>query len=84
MSDEAIGRVTHYFDRIGVAVLELMGTVRVGDTIHFHGHSTDFNQKIDSLQIEHKSVSEGNPGQDVALKVSQKVHPHDQVMKVTE
>jgi len=84
MSDEAIGRVTHYFDRISVAVLELTGTVRIGDTIHFHGHSTDFSQKVDSLQIEHKSVSEGNPGQNVALKVSQKVHPHDQVMKVTE
>jgi translation elongation factor EF-1alpha len=84
MSDEAIGKVTHYFDQISVAVLQLTGTVRIGDTIHFHGHSTDFEQKVDSLQIEHKSVSEGNPGQDVALKVSRKVHPNDQVMKVTE
>jgi hypothetical protein len=84
MPDEAIGKVTHYFDRIGVAVLQLTGTVRVGDTLHFHGHATDFTQKVDSLQVEHLSVSEGNPGQEVALKVSQKVHPHDQVLKVAE
>ena len=84
MPDETIGKVTHYFDRISVAVLQLTRTVRVGDTIHFHGHSTDFNQKVDSLQVEHKSVPEGNPGQEVALKVDQKVHPNDQVMKVTE
>jgi translation elongation factor EF-1alpha len=84
MSDEPIGKVTHYFDRISVAVLQLTGTIRVGDTIHFHGHSTDFTQKIDSLQIEHQSVPEGNPGQEVALKVGQKVHPNDQVIKVTE
>jgi translation elongation factor EF-1alpha len=84
MSDDPIGKVTHYFDRIGVAVLQLTGTIRVGDTLHFHGHSTDFKQKVDSLQLEHVSVPEGNPGQDVALKVSQKVHPNDQVTKVTE
>ncbi|HNQ79660.1 MAG: hypothetical protein PHF93_03065 [Acidobacteriota bacterium] len=83
MPEEAIGKVTHYFDRIGVAVLQLTGTVRVGDTLHFQGHSTDFSQAITSLQIEHKNVSEGNPGQDVALKVDRKVHPHDHVLKVT-
>jgi putative protease len=84
MSDNPVGKVTHYFDRIGVAVLELTETVRVGDTLHFLGHSTDFKQKVDSLQIEHKNVAEGKPGQDVALKVSQKVHPNDKVLKATE
>jgi hypothetical protein len=48
------------------------------------GHSTDFKQKVDSLQIEHKNVPEGKPGQDVALKVTEKVHPNDKVLKVTE
>ena len=84
MSDNPIGKVTHYFDRIGVAVLQLTDTIRVGDTLHFLGHSTDFKQKVDSLQIEHKNVPEGKPGQDVALKVSEKVHPNDKVLKVTE
>lgn len=84
MSDFRIGKVSHYFDRIGVAVLELTETIRVGDTIHFHGHSTDFKQSVDSLQLDHKNVTEAKPGQDVALKVNQKVHPHDAVFKVTE
>ena len=65
MPEETIGKVTHYFDRIGVAVLQLTGTVRVGDTIHFQGHSTDFSQPVTSLQIDHKDVSEGKSGQDV-------------------
>ncbi|MBM3311317.1 MAG: hypothetical protein FJY80_07400 [Candidatus Aminicenantes bacterium] len=84
MSEIQIGKVTHYFDRIGVAVLELTDTIRVGDTLHFLGHSDDFKQTVDSLQIEHKNVAEAKPGQDVALKVSQKVHPHDKVFKVTD
>jgi hypothetical protein len=84
MSDSPIGKVTHYFDHIGVAVLELTAAVRVGDTIHFLGHSTDFTQKADSLQIEHKNVVEAKPGQDVALKVAQKLHPGDMALKVEE
>jgi putative protease len=84
MPDNPIGKVSHYFDRIGVAVLALTESVRVGDTIHFLGHSTDFKQKVDSLQIEHQNVPEGKPGQDVALKVAQKVHPNDKVLRVTE
>jgi len=83
MSDIPVGKVIHYFDRIGVAVLELTETIRIGDTLHFHGHSTDFKQAVDSLQLEHKNVTEAKPGQDVALKVAQKVHPHDAVFKVT-
>ncbi len=83
MPDDPIGKVKHYFDRIGVAVLELTAPVKVGDTIHFLGHSADFTQTVDSLQIEHQSVPEAKPGQDVALKVSQKVHPGDKVLKVT-
>ena len=83
MSEIQIGKVTHYFDRISVAVLGLTDTIRVGDTLHFHGHTTDFTQPVDSLQIEHQNVTEAKPGQDVALKVAQKVHPHDAVFKVT-
>lgn len=83
MSESRIGKVTHYFDRITVAVLELTDTLRVGDKIHFLGHSTDFKQEISSLQLEHQNVNEGKPGQDVALKVNQKVHPNDAVFKIT-
>ncbi|MBM3294341.1 MAG: hypothetical protein FJY82_07420 [Candidatus Aminicenantes bacterium] len=82
MAENPIGKVTHYFDRIGVAVLNLTDTIKVGDTIRFRGHSTDFTQEVSSLQIEHQNVAEARPGQDVALKVDQKVHPHDAVFKV--
>jgi len=82
MSENRIGKVTHYFDRISVAVLGLTDKLCVGDTIHFLGHSTDFKQEVNSLQIEHQNVAEGKPGQDVALKVNQKVHPNDAVFKI--
>lgn len=83
MSEIRIGKVTHYFDHISVAVLELTEKIRVGDTVRFLGHSTDFKQEVNSLQIEHLSVNEATQGQEVALKVSQKVHPNDAVIKIT-
>ncbi len=83
MSGNRIGKVTHYFDRIGVAVLELTERIQVGDTVHFFGHATDFKQEVKSLQIEHQNVNEAKPGQDVALKVAQKVRPNDSVFKIT-
>lgn len=83
MSGIRIGKVTHYFDRISVAVMELTEGIRVGDTLHFLGHGTDFKQEVKSLQIEHQNVDEAQPGQDVALKVAQKVHPNDAVFKIT-
>jgi translation elongation factor EF-1alpha len=83
MTENPIGKVTHYFDHIGVAVLALTDTLRVGDSIHIHGHTSDFTQQVTSMQIDHKPVSEAKPGQDVALKTDQKVHEHDAVFKVT-
>lgn len=84
MSGIRIGQVTHYYDRLNVAVLALTEVIRLGDTVHILGHSTDFQQEVASLQIEHQPVSEAKPGQDVALKVAQRVHPHDAVFKITE
>jgi translation initiation factor IF-2 len=83
MSEIRIGKVTHYFDHISVAVLELTEKIRVGDTVRFLGHSTDFKQEVNSLQIEHLSVNEATQGQEVALKVSQIVHPNDSMFKIT-
>lgn len=77
-----IGKVTHYFDHLNVAVLALTEAIRVGDTLHFLGHSTDFKQEVSSLQIEHKAVNEAKPGEDVAMKVLQRVHPNDGVFKI--
>ena len=82
MSGVRIGEVTHYFDKISVAVLSLTGTLRVGDTVHILGRSTDFQQVVTSLQIEHQPVNEAAPGQDVALKVGQRVRPRDAIFKI--
>ena len=69
--------------RPGLAAIALTEPLRVGDTIHVLGHSTDFRQEVTSLQIEHEAVTEAKPGDDVALKVTQKVHPHDKVFRLT-
>lgn len=84
MAGTQIGQITHYFDHISVGVLSLTEPLRVGDTVHILGHSTDFKQEVTSLQIEHQPVNEGKPGDDVAMKVIQKVHPHDKVFKLTD
>ena len=83
MSGIRIGEVTHFYDRLGVAVLKLREPICVGDTLHLLGHHTDFQQKVESMQIEHRAVTGAGPGQDVAVKVAQKVHPGDAVFKVS-
>jgi len=84
MSGTQIGQINHYFDHLNVASLVLTEPLHVGDTIHILGHSTDFKQKVNSLQIDHQAVDEAKPGDDVGVKVIQKVHVHDKVFKLTD
>ena len=84
MQEKDIGVITHYFGHISVGIIELCDSLAVGDTIHVKGAHDDFTQTIDSMQIEHKDVTEGKKGDMVGVKVIQKVHPHDKVYKVTE
>ena len=85
MAEQKIGRVTHYWAKIGVAGIEITaGEVRVGDTIRFKGHTTDFTQRLDSMQVEHDPVTVARAGDSVALKVTDHVRDHDEVYKVTE
>jgi putative protease len=79
-----IGRVTHYYSHLNVAVLELTDHLKVGETVHFLGHTTDFNQKVISMEIEHHHVVAVNPGDNVALKVIEPVREHDVMYRVTE
>ena len=74
-----IGKVTHYFGHLDVAVLSLVGELKVGDTIHILGHSTDFTQIVGSMEIEHKKVQSVKSGDDVALKIAEPVRVHDTV-----
>lgn len=82
MSGTRVGKISHYFDHINVAVLTLTEAIHVGETLHFLGHSTDFRQEITSLEIEHKAVETARPGEDVAMKVTQRVHPNDAIFRV--
>lgn len=83
MEEKPIGRVTHFFGRISVAVLDLTEPLKVGETIHIKGHTTDLTQKVESMQFEHKDIQEAKPGDQVAIKVNGRVHEHDVVYKVT-
>ena len=83
MSEKQVARVTHYFSRLSVAVLALTEALSVGDRVHICGHSTDFEQTVDSMQIEHKPVLKVGPGDDVALKVVEPVHQGDVVYRMT-
>ncbi len=83
MSGIRVGEVTHFYDRLCVAVLRLTEPIHVGDMVHLLGHHADFQQRVESLQIEHQAVREAGPGQEAALKVTQTVHPGDAIFKVS-
>ncbi len=83
MAEQKVGEVSHYFGGISVAALELSGELRVGDTIHIKGHTSDFVQTVDSIQIEHDSVESAGPGDSVGIKVAEHARQHDEVFKVT-
>jgi len=78
-----IGVVTHYFGHLSVATVRLeTGTLRVGDVIHIRGHTTDFKQKVESLQVDHAPATEVGPKDDFGLKVIEHAREHDVVFKV--
>lgn len=79
-----IGRVTHYYNHINVAVLKLDENLKLGDLIHILGHSTDFIQRVTSMEVEHHTTLWVKPGDDVAVKVVEPVHEHDIVYRVVE
>ncbi len=81
--EKQIGKITHYFDRIGVAVLELETGLKVGDTIHIAGRRTDFVQQVSSMEIEHQKMQAVSAGADVALKVDDVVHEGDEIYRAT-
>lgn len=79
-----IGKVTHYFTKIGVAVLELSDTVAVGDEITIRGQTTNFTQTIDSMEIDKVKVETAGKGQSIGLKVRERVRQNDDVYKVAK
>jgi len=84
MPEAGIGRVEKYYSRLGVALIGLTGgPLRLGDVIHIRGVTTDFEQPVESMQIEHVRVDQAEAGQRVAIQVIAKARQHDIVYKVT-
>ena len=82
--EERVGFVTHYYGHLSVAAIRLeSGSLRVGDTIRILGHTSDFRQRVESMQIEHQPVTEAGKRQEIGLKVTQHAREHDDVYKVT-
>lgn len=77
--EKAIGKITHFYTKIGVGIIELTGTLKVGDKIKIKGHSTDIEQDVDSIQVDHAEVEEAKKGDVIGLKVSDKVREGDEV-----
>ena len=77
-----VGKVTHYYNKAGVAIVELLGTLKVGDMLKFQGHGADFEQVADSIQMNHEQVQSAGKGDMVGLKVAQEVKEGTEVEKV--
>ena len=78
-----IGKITHYFSNIGVAVIDLFSTLKVGETIRIvGGEETDFEQEVKSIQIDHKEVKSAKKGDSMGMKVDDRVHEGYKVFKV--
>ena len=80
---EEIGEVIGFLGHLSVATIKITnGTLKIGDTIRIQGHTTNFEQVIDSMQIEHESIQEAKTGDDIGLKVKEKVRHNDKVYKL--
>jgi len=82
--EELVGKVTHYFGKIEVAIIELSKEIKVGDKIHIKGNTTDFEQEVNSMQIEHQNIEKAKKGDMIGLKVKEKVREGDEVYKVLD
>jgi translation elongation factor EF-1alpha len=82
--DIRIGKVTHYYSHLGVAVLELDEPLQLGDTLLFLGHTTELIQEVTSLEVNHHKIQVAGPGQEIAVKVTDQVRAGDLVYKVVE
>jgi putative protease len=83
MAEHLVGVVSHYYSELGVVGIKLSGELKVGDTIHILGHTSDFTQTVDSIEIEHETVESAKAGDPVGVKVKERARVHDQVLMVT-
>jgi len=83
MADLKVGKVTHFFDKIGVAVVEVLGDLSIGDTVKISGHNKEFTMPVESMQIEHEQIKDAKKGDTVGMKVTQEVKEGDEVYKTS-
>lgn len=84
MAEEKIGVVTHYWTNLHVAGVKISdGELKVGDTIHIKGHTSDFSQQVESMQVGEEKVDVAKAGDDIGLAVTEHAREHDEVFKVT-
>lgn len=79
MADKKIGTITHFFDKISVGIIKLDGKLKVGDKIKIQSGTTNFEQEISEMQLEHENIQEGKKGQEIGVKVKEKVREGDTV-----
>ena len=77
-----VGKVKHYYTKLGVAVIELSDSLKTGDKIKIKGATSDFEQPVESMQIEHDKIEEAKAGQSIGMKVKEHVREHDVVYKL--
>ena len=82
MSEHKVGQISHYFNEIGVAGIEVTDTIHVGDVVHITGHTSDFTQKVDSIEIDHLHVDEAGAGDSIGVKLVDRARVHDEVFVV--
>lgn len=83
MGEHLVGTVSHYWGKLGVAGIELSSELKVGDTIHVLGHTSDFTQTVNSIQIEHETVESAQAGESIGVRMNDRARVHDQVFVVT-
>lgn len=81
MAKKPIGVVTHYYDKIGVAIVKFNKDISAGETIEFKGANTDFSQTLTSMQFDHKEIPKAKKGQEIGIKVDEKVHEGNEVFE---
>lgn len=79
-----LGVVTHYFGNINVAVMDLTGNIMIGDMVFFEGYLTDFEQRVDSMQVDKQPISEAKKGMEIAMKVVERVRKGDEMFEAGE
>ena len=81
--EKEVGRITHYYNHLEVGIIKLTAPLAVGDRIHIKGVHDDFSQAVESMQIEQDKIEKAKSGDEVGVKVDQKVHENARVYRVT-